>query len=299
MASIFTAVDMFAGAGGAATGLRAAGFRSLADVEMWDAAVATLAAAGHHPIEGRVEDPAVVAEVRRRVGNRRLDLLWASPPCQPYSSSGLRLGKLDPRDGWGATVMYARLLRPRAVIVENVRDAPVGEWAEAIKEATRLPHAGSFKLTASDFGVPQVRLRAFVYAGPAPLSTFLSEVARHKRPARSVADVLPYLKGHYVRSEQTTARARTTEQACATIPTKGNLYIHKVDVGTRKVGYRRDPEVSRLATPEETAALTGFPEGYPLFGGVKARYKLVGNSVAPAVAEAIGLAVKSLLERRT
>jgi DNA (cytosine-5)-methyltransferase 1 len=204
---------------------------------------------------------------------------------------------MDPRDGWGATVMYAQLFRPRAVVIENVADAPVAEWEKAIQEATGLPRAGSFKLVANDFGVPQVRPRAFVYAGPAPLSTFLSEVERHKRPARSVADVLPYLKGHYVRSEQTTARARTTEQACPTIPTKGNLYIHKIDVGTRRVGYRRDPEVSRLATPEETAALTGFPLDYPLSGGVKARYKLVGNAVAPAVAEAIGLAVKSLLAR--
>jgi DNA (cytosine-5)-methyltransferase 1 len=161
---------MFAGAGGAALGLRAAGFRSLADVEMWDEAVATLRAAGHHPVQGRVEDPAVVAEVRKRVGSRRLDLLWASPPCQPYSSSGLRLGELDPRDGWGATVMYAQLFRPRAVVIENVAVAPVAEWAKAIQEATSLPHAGSFKLVANDFGVPQVRPRAFMYSGPVPLS---------------------------------------------------------------------------------------------------------------------------------
>ncbi len=59
MKPVFTAVEMFAGAGGAALGLKEAGFYSLAAIEMWDVAAKTLRAAGFPVVEGRVEDPKV------------------------------------------------------------------------------------------------------------------------------------------------------------------------------------------------------------------------------------------------
>lgn len=157
-----TVIELFAGAGGAAYGLHKAGFRHLASVEMWPIAVATLKAAGFPGVEGRVE----AVNLLRFKG--RVDLLWASPPCQPYSSAGKRLGALDSRDGWDATLLRVLELRPRVLIIENVTDAPVDAWAKHLSDEGLFKHVEVFTLCSDKFGVPQARCRDFIYAGPKP-----------------------------------------------------------------------------------------------------------------------------------
>lgn len=288
-------VEMFAGAGGAALGLHKAGFFSLAAIEYWDEAARVLRKAGFPVIEGRVEEPSVIAEVTRRLSEtkRTLDLLWASPPCQPYSAAGLRLGKLDPRDGWGATLLYVQNFRPRAVLIENVTGAPVEEWADALRAS--YAHVGAFRLLSRDFGVPNDRPRAFVYAGPSTLASYLAVVNRHRAPPRSVESVLPHLKGYYVRAEQISARARSTSEVCPTLTTKGNLYVHKRNVGVREKGYKTDREISRRLSVPEQIALQGFPPDWPFPSATGATYKMTGNAVAPALARALGLGIVTVL----
>ena len=78
-------LELFAGAGGAALGIRRAGVTALACVE-WDAdAAATLSANGF---------PAVHGDVRSvdYTDLPHVDLLWASPPCQAWSGLGKRKG---------------------------------------------------------------------------------------------------------------------------------------------------------------------------------------------------------------
>ena len=153
----FKAIELFAGAGGAALGLEAAGVHHVALCE-WDAdACATLRAAGLGPVvEGDVRDLDAIAsaaflsesEAWRRAGDllldssldgdewclerealatdlweksRRLDLLWSSFPCQAWSVAGQRKGASDERNGWPWTVDAIDRFRPRWFIAENVR----------------------------------------------------------------------------------------------------------------------------------------------------------------------------------
>lgn len=51
-----TVIELFAGGGGAATGLWKAGYKHLVSVEMWQPAVDTLRAVGFPTIAGRVEE---------------------------------------------------------------------------------------------------------------------------------------------------------------------------------------------------------------------------------------------------
>ena len=171
-------LEAFAGAGGAALGLRAAGFSSIACLE-WDKdAAATLAAAGF---------PAIHGDVRAYTPTERPDLLWASPPCQAWSSAGKRGGATDERNGWPWTFDLCDRARPTWMVCENVPGLTMhsGEancdragsepircpgcyWlAVILPEARRRFAVVEWRvLDAASFGVPQRRHRVFLVCGP-------------------------------------------------------------------------------------------------------------------------------------
>lgn len=172
------ALEAFAGAGGAALGLRAAGFSALACLE-WDKdAAATLAAAGF---------PAVHGDVRDYTPAERPDLLWASPPCQAWSSAGKRGGATDERNGWPWTFDLVDRAQPAWMVCENVPGllmhsgeancdragsepvkCPGCYWlAVILPEARRRFAVVEWRvLDAASFGVPQRRQRVFLVCGP-------------------------------------------------------------------------------------------------------------------------------------
>ncbi|MDP8268194.1 MAG: DNA cytosine methyltransferase [Candidatus Tenebribacter davisii] len=49
-----------------------------------------------------------------------VDIITGGPPCQPYSSAGLRKAEDDERDMWPATKETIRIIQPRFFIFENV-----------------------------------------------------------------------------------------------------------------------------------------------------------------------------------
>ena len=183
-----TAIEIFAGAGGAAMGLHQAGVRTLARCE-WDRhACATLRAAA---AAGFLDEAEVINEDVRKVDWRpyagRADILWSSAPCQAWSSAGKRLGTADERNGWPWTFDVIDTIKPRWLIAENVmglthhrgdcdgtgppEDCPADYFHRHI-----LPECGRrfasvqwIELNASSFGVPQHRRRIFIVAGPRPI----------------------------------------------------------------------------------------------------------------------------------
>ncbi|MCP4437104.1 MAG: DNA cytosine methyltransferase [Proteobacteria bacterium] len=110
-------LELFAGAGGAATGLHRAGFTPSLLVEWDHDACATLRAAGHQPVyEGDVRNLDAIAGHLEG----ELDALWSSFPCQAFSSAGKREGAMDDRNGWPWTVAAIDRFRPRWFMGENV-----------------------------------------------------------------------------------------------------------------------------------------------------------------------------------
>jgi DNA (cytosine-5)-methyltransferase 1 len=87
-------VELFAGAGGSALGLEAAGFEHLACIENNPDACKTLRDAGFPCIEADVRDPEIYES--RWVGET---LLWSSFPCKPWSTSGARYSSRLRRTG--------------------------------------------------------------------------------------------------------------------------------------------------------------------------------------------------------
>jgi len=188
-------VELFAGAGGAALGLRRAGLTHAA-LCVWDRdACATLRAAGLGPVvEGDVRD---LDRIAAAVGSDPVDVLWSSFPCQAFSTAGKRLGAADERNGWPWTVAALDRFRSPWFMGENVRglllhtggcafgggqeglfsrpdpSACPGCYFERVilpDLRARFACVGWWLLDAADYGVPQHRRRVILWAGPRPLA---------------------------------------------------------------------------------------------------------------------------------
>lgn len=175
-------LELFAGAGGAALGLKSAGCEAVACYE-WDKdACDALTAAGF---------PGLCMDVRKArwegwaTHYGTPDLMWASPPCQAFSQAGDRLGAKDPRNGWPWTLDCIDAVKPIWAICENVPGltqhstescgdpmaCPGCYWLREVVPAfeSRFAFVHVWKLNAADYGVPQTRNRVFLVAGPAPV----------------------------------------------------------------------------------------------------------------------------------
>lgn len=67
-----------------------------------------------------VTRPRVCEIVGARLGGRRLDFIFGGIPCQPHSQAGKRLGSMDERDLWPATLAAVAVYQPKFVFIENV-----------------------------------------------------------------------------------------------------------------------------------------------------------------------------------
>jgi DNA (cytosine-5)-methyltransferase 1 len=177
-----TAIDLFAGAGGATQGLVDAGFTVLAAVES-DAAAAESYRANHesvHLVESDICDvdpEKLLEDVDLRP--EELTLLKACPPCQGYSSIGKRDGN-DPRNDLVEQVWkFVRVFRPRIVMMENVpglaRDARLSKLIRQLRAVGHSVH--TYVVDATAFGVPQRRRRLIVIAVRDAVRPFPDEVA--------------------------------------------------------------------------------------------------------------------------
>src|SRR5579863_675695 len=161
------AVEICAGAGGQALGLERAGFEHALAVELDAAACATLRAnrPGWKVAEGDVADPLLW----RPRDYHGVALLAGGVPCPPFTVAGRQLGATDERDLYAWAVELCEVVRPRALLLENVRGLSTGRFrayrqhvADRLRELGYVP--GWRLLHASDFGVPQLRPRTVLVA---------------------------------------------------------------------------------------------------------------------------------------
>lgn len=117
-------VEIFAGGGGMALGMRLAGFRHDALIEWWAPAAAVLRRnatldAGLWS-EGEIMERDVRDVIDDLAGLGSVSLVAGGPPCQPFSLAGAGAGHSDARNMFPAALDVVRRLLPEFVVFENV-----------------------------------------------------------------------------------------------------------------------------------------------------------------------------------
>ena len=196
----FTSIEMFTGAGGLALGLAEAGFDHLAIIE-WDKHACASIRRNQRALPHVAFWPLYEMDVRRfdfKPYAERTSLLAAGVPCQPFSLAGKHAGSRDDRNMFPEVMRAVRELRPRMVLVENVKGLlrpGFRPYFEYILLQLEMPDTGldegeaweSHKarllrerdsgrsygvrydttaqlINCADYGVPQVRERVFFVA---------------------------------------------------------------------------------------------------------------------------------------
>ncbi|MFE0736581.1 DNA cytosine methyltransferase [Streptomyces sp. NPDC058855] len=233
-----SAVDLFAGAGGATRGLRDAGLDVLAAVENDAEAAATYRR--NHPrvkllsCDIRQVDP---IELLQAIGLRRgqLDVLKACPPCQGFST--LAKGEIDQARN-DLVLDVARFIDgmlPKILLLENVpglqRDARLSALLNHLHEKGYTFRGGALDATA--FGVPQRRKRFILFAVRGDLTfspdeEILSLLPRSFGTSRRTArNVLDHLKRHLRPGDPLDvyrASSPVVQRRIASIPVNGNRF---------------------------------------------------------------------------
>ncbi len=168
VASGFTAVELFAGAGGLSIGLEKAGINVVIANEIMRDFAATLAA--NHPHTKVINDDIHKIDFKaelKRLGLESVDVLSGGPPCQGFSTIGSKNRK-DPRNS--LFYEYLRAVsetRPKYTIFENVSGFKrmYGGFAykTLLKEMDELGYDTRCEImNAADYGAPQIRYRTIV-----------------------------------------------------------------------------------------------------------------------------------------
>jgi len=312
------AVEICAGAGGQALGLERAGFEHALAVELDAAACATLRAnrPGWKVAEGDVADPALW----RPRDYHGVALLAGGVPCPPFTVAGRQLGAGDERDLFAWAVELCGVVRPRALLLENVRGLSTARFSgyrqHVLDRLRELGYVPQWRLLhASEFGVPQLRPRFVLVAlrpGDAPWFRWPAPSAG---PALTVGQALGDLMG--ARGwPGASAWARRADRIAPTIvggskkhgggdlgPTRAkqawaSLGVDGLGIADAAPGPEFDPALAPRLTCEMVARLQGWRDEWDWrFSGRKtARYRQIGNAFPPPVAEAVGTAIRRALE---
>lgn len=169
-------IEICAGAGGQALGLERAGFEHKLAVELDPTAADTIKRnRPHWKVEvGDVADPAVFnpkafAPDAEGQDGRQIDLLAGGVPCPPFSIAGKQLGANDERDLFAWAVEQVDVIRPRALLLENVRGLSMPRFAgyrqHVLDRLNTFGYSAEWRLIqASEYGVPQLRPRFVLVA---------------------------------------------------------------------------------------------------------------------------------------
>lgn len=305
-----TTLELCAGAGGQAIGLEQAGFEHVGLVEIDRHACATLSL--NRPAWNVIE-----ADLNSFDGSpyKGVDLLAGGLPCPPFSVAGKQLGNRDERNLFPAMIRLVDEIRPRAVMIENVRgflDAVFQDYRQYVrKELVKLGYEPGWKLmNASDFGVPQLRPRVAFVAVRKELTEHFSWPQPSDIPPKTVGETLCSMmascgwKGAKVWASHADEIAPTIVGGSHKHggPDLGPTRARRAwaALGVDGLGIANEPPHREFAgmprlTAQMVARIQGFPDEWEFSGTKTQIYRQIGNAFPPPFARAVAESVKACL----
>ncbi|WP_243430924.1 DNA (cytosine-5-)-methyltransferase [Clostridium botulinum] len=330
----YTAVELFAGAGGLALGLEKAGFEDCGLVEFDKHACNTLRK--NRPDWNVIEaDVTKIAEegIYKYIKGIEIDLLSGGYPCQAFSYAGNKAGLNDVRGTM--FYYYAEILsqlKPKVFLAENVKGLVTHDNGKTLKIMIDVFEKIGYKVqwkvhSALDFHVAQKRQRIVIigirndlidkseFKFPKPFKEKLtlrdalknvpkSEGQQYSEKKRKVLDLVPS-GGCWVDLPEEIAKEFMGKSYYSGGGKRGMARRISWDEPcltltcspAQKQTERCHPDETRPFTTREYARIQSFPDEWIFEGSIGQIYKQIGNAVPVNLAKAIGLSIVDFLNR--
>lgn len=306
-------VEMCAGAGGQALGLEKAGFAHNALVEIESDYSATLR-------KNRPQWKVHTEDLNAFDGRtyKGVEMLAGGLPCPPFSVAGKQLGQRDERNLFPAALRLVDEIRPKAVMIENVRgflDAVFEDYREHLKgQLHKLGYKADWRLlNASEFGVPQLRPRVVIIALKKELADDFEWPQTNAHNPPTVGETLCDLmaargwrgakawKEHASEIAPTIVGGSKKHGGPDLGPTRARKAWASLGVNGKSIA-EQAPDPDFVGMPRLTvrmvARIQGFSDDWEFAGGKTTAYRQVGNAFPPPVAQAVGVQLSKVLSKR-
>lgn len=212
-----------------------------------------------------------------------IDILTAGYPCQPFSNAGKRKGTNDSRHIWPYIQEAISILRPKIVILENVRGHLTLGFKDVLKGLAQSGYDAKWQLVrASDAGAPHKRERIFIMAEPSNTNSDRNSMGKYAADSQ------------HTKSEQ---RAELSQMGI-TFDTSNQLESHDRQVqelGSRFIT-RSEMQMQTPPNPLDVDGklnavfveyMMGLPDGWVTNTGLSRaqQIKILGNGVVPQQAK--------------
>jgi DNA (cytosine-5)-methyltransferase 1 len=307
----YRVVEICAGAGGQALGLELAGFEHELAVELDANACATLR---HNRPQWKVAQGDVASDdVWQPENYAGIDLLAGGVPCPPFTIAGKQLGATDERDLFAWAIELCGTMRPRALLLENVRGLSLPRFSayrqHVLDRLAQLGYAADWRLLhAADFGVPQLRPRFVLVAMRPEDFAYFTWPSPDSEPAKTVGEALADLMaaGGWRGAAEWAKKANdiaptivggSKKHGGADLgPTRAKRAWREMSVNALGVADEAPgPETPATFLPKLTCEMVARLQGWDgdeyrwTFTGRKtSNYRQIGNAFPPPVARAIG-----------
>lgn len=329
----YNVVELFAGAGGLALGMKKAGLNAVGLVEIDKDCCNTLR--DNNPkwnvIEGDIVEVAKNG-IRKYIGNVNVDVLSGGYPCQAFSYAGKKHGLDDVRGTM--FYYYAKILSelmPSMFLVENVRGLishDSGKTLETMISVFKsIGYNVKYKLMcAVNYGVAQKRERVsivgirndihnvqYMYPKPFDYIPTLRDALKNvpdslgtKYPAKkkAVLDLVPPggcwrslpegIAKEYMGVSYYSGGGRT---GMARRISWDEPSLTLTCSPAQKQTERCHPDETRPFKVREYARIQSFPDKWEFSGTISSQYKQIGNAVPVEFAKAIGLSIVNTLNQ--
>ena len=330
----YSAIELFAGAGGLAIGMEQAGIKCLAlnEIDHW----ASETLRKNRPDWNVIEDD--VKNVSFKEYNGKVDIITGGFPCQAFSYAGKKLGLKDAR----GTLFYefARAVQetmPPICVGENVRGLLNHEGGRTIDGMISILDEIGYQvvppriLKAIFYNVPQKRERVLIVGIRKDISMELFEFPKPYKKIFNIKDALK--KGELYNSDVPQSPGslypKSKLKVLDLVPEGGYWRDLPIDIqkeymagsfylGGGKTGMARrmswdepsltltcspaqkqtercHPEETRPFTIREYARIQTFPDEWDFAGSVSQQYKQIGNAVPVNLAKEIGYSIIKFL----